>query len=230
MIDIICVIVIALFTSLGWKKGIIRTAVSLLGTVIVYIIAWSLKDALANFLISKFNFFNYAGIFNGITSINILIYKAVSFIIIFVLLYCLLNVLINAAKLVEKLLKVTVIFELPSKILGALLGFIEGVATVFLVAFCLYHFPLSSKMIHNSKVAIIILERTPVLGNMAVSTTLSLEDIDNILIAAENSENKEEANFKVLHTLIYYKIITPEDAQYLIDSKKLKFTNTTIVK
>lgn len=230
MIDIICVIVIGLFAYLGWRRGFIRTAVSLLGTVIVYIIAWSLKDVLADFLIEHFSFFNYAGLFNGITSINILVYKVVAFLIIFVVLYCILNILMNAAKLVEKLIKITVIFALPSKILGALLGFIEGVTTVFLVAFCLYHFPLSTKMINDSKVAIIILERTPILGDMAVSTTLALEDIDKILIAAQNNENKEEANFRVLHQLIYYKIISPDAAQKLIDDKKLQFTNTTIVK
>ena len=230
MIDIICVIVIGLFAYLGWRRGFIRTAASLLGTVIVYIIAWSLKDVLADFLIEHFSFFNYAGLFNGITSINILIYKVVAFLIIFVVLYCILNILINAAKLVEKLIKITVIFALPSKILGALLGFIEGVTTVFLVAFCLYHFPLSTKMINDSKVAIIILERTPILGDMAVSTTLALEDIDKILIATKDDENKETANFRVLHQLIYYKIISPDAAQKLIDDKKLQFTNTTIVK
>ena len=230
MIDILCILAIGIFTYLGWKRGIIRSAVSLFGLCIVTIIAWSCKEILANFFIDNFPFFNFSGIYNGISSINILIYNVLAFIILFVILYCILNILINLSKLIEKLLKITIILAIPSKILGALLGFIEGVFTVFLVLFCLYHFPLTTELIHTSKVAIIIMERTPVVGDLALSTTLSLEEIVNDLIPYKNSENKEEANFKVLHKLIYYKIITPDAAQALIDSNKLHFNNTTIVK
>ena len=226
MIDIICILIIGIYTYLGWKRGIIRSAVSLIGTFIVCVLSWTLKDVLASFLIEKMPFFNFAGIFNGISAINILIYQVISFVIIFVVLYCLLNIVINLSKIVDKLIKLTLVFALPSKILGAILGLIEGIVTAFLLIFVLFHVPFTTSMVNDSKLGLIILERTPIIGNLSVPTTLSLEEIERIIANDQGSNDIETKNLKVLHTLISYKLITAEDAQKLIDSDKMHFNNT----
>ncbi len=228
MIDIVCLLIIGIYTFLGWKRGIIRSAVSLIGTFIVCILSWTLKDILAGFLIEKLPFFNFAGIFNGISAINILIYNVIAFVIIFVILYCLLNIIISLSKIVEKLLKLTIVFALPSKILGAMLGLIEGIVTAFLLVFVLFHVPFATSMVNDSKLGIIILERTPIIGKLSVPTTLSLEEIERIITSDVDSNDLENKNLKVLHTLISYKLITAEDAQKLIDSDKMHFDNTIV--
>lgn len=227
--DIVCIIIILMYVVLGFKRGVIRTGVQLVGTLAVLVIAFVFKDLLANFLMDILPFFNFAGIFNGITAMNILIYELVSFIVIFVIMYCILNILLSISGLIEKLLKLTIVLAIPSKILGAILGLIEGIVMAFLISFIMLHLAPTEKYIMNSEVAIVVLERTPIIGAVAAKTTLALEDINKTLDELKDNENREEANFRVLHSLIYYQVISKEDAQKLIDSDKLHFTNNVML-
>ena len=52
-----------------------------------------------------------------------------------------------------------------------------------------------------------------------------MEDINNIVNDLKEDDNRSDANFKVLHQLIYWKVITVDEAQTLIDNKKIVFDN-----
>lgn len=229
LVDIICIVIILLFALWGFKRGVIKSLVQLVGTCAVLVLAWVFKDSLANLLMSFMPFFDFGGIFSGVTSMNIVIYELISFVVIYILLYCILSIIINISGLIEKILKLTVILAIPSKILGAILGLIEGVIMAFLVTFIMFHLPQTESIVAESKFAIILLERTPIIGPMAVDTTLALEDINEILEAMKNESDRESVNFQVLHTLVYYNVISKEDAQKLIDDDKIHFTNTVII-
>lgn len=229
LVDIICIVIILLFALWGFKRGVIKSLVQLVGTCAVLVLAWVFKDSLANLLMSFMPFFDFGRIFSGVTSMNIVIYELISFVVIYILLYCILSIIINISGLIEKILKLTVILAIPSKILGAILGLIEGVIMAFLVTFIMFHLPQTESMVAESKFAIILLERTPIIGPMAVDTTLALEDINEILEAMKNESDRESVNFQVLHTLVYYNVISKEDAQKLIDDDKIHFTNTVII-
>ena len=223
IISAVIILIVLLYVVLGFKRGVIKTGVSLIGTIAILIISYVLKDVIANFLMEKLPFFNFGGIFDGITSINVLMYNMISFIVVFVILYCILNILITLSGLVEKILKITVILAIPSKILGALLGLIEGVLVAFLITFVLLHLAPTEKYVMDSPLAIVLLERTPFIGRMTTSTTLALEDINKIVNSLKEDDNRSEANYEVLHKLIYWKVITVEEAQKLIDNKKIEF-------
>lgn len=225
IISAVIILIVLLYVVLGFKRGVIKTGVSLIGTIAILIISYVLKDVIANFLMEKLPFFNFGGIFDGITSINVLMYNMISFIVVFVILYCILNILITLSGLVEKILKITVILAIPSKILGALLGLIEGVLVAFLITFVLLHLAPTEKYVMDSPLAIVLLERTPFIGRMTTSTTLALEDINKIVNSLKEDDNRSEANYEVLHKLIYWKVITVEEAQKLIDNKKIEFEN-----
>ena len=60
---------------------------------------------------------------------------------------------------------------------------------------------------------------------MTTSTTLALEDINKIVNSLKEDDNRSEANYKVLHQMIYWKVITVEQAQKLINDKKIEFEN-----
>lgn len=229
LISVIIILIVLLYVVLGFKRGVIRSGVQLIGTIAVLVIAFSLKGVLANFLMKILPFFDFGGVFVGITSINILIYELISFVVIFVLLYCILNILLTLSGLIEKILKMTIILAIPSKILGALLGLVEGIIMAFLISFVLVHIPVTEKMVMESKIAIVVLERTPIIGTIAARTTLAIEDINNLLNDLDKNANREEANFKVLHTLIYYKVISEKDAQALLDSGKIKLGTNTVL-
>ncbi len=225
IVSAVIILIVLFYVAMGFKRGVIKTGVSLLGTVAILIISCVLKDVVANFLMDKLPFFNFGGIFDGITSINILMYEMISFIVVFVILYCILNILISISGLIEKILKMTVILAIPSKILGALLGLVEGVIVAFLVTFVFLHLAPTEEYVMNSRLAIVLLERTPFIGRMTTSTTLALEDINNIVNSLQEGDDRSAANYEVLHKLIYWKVITVEQAQELIDDKKIEFEN-----
>lgn len=225
IITVAIILIVLLYMVLGFKRGVIKTGVSLVGTIAILVVSYVLKDVIANFLMDKLPFFNFGGVFEGITSINILMYNMLSFIVVFVILYCVLNILLTLSGLIEKILKLTVILAIPSKILGALLGLIEGILVAFLFSFVFLHLAPTEKYVMDSKLAIILLERSPFIGRMTTSTTLALEDINNIVNSLKEDDDRSEANFKVLHQLIYWKVISVDEAQKLIDDKKLEFNN-----
>lgn len=225
IITVAIILIVLLYMVLGFKRGVIKTGVSLVGTIAILVVSYVLKDVIANFLMDKLPFFNFGGVFEGITSINILMYNMLSFIVVFVILYCVLNILLTLSGLIEKILKLTVILAIPSKILGTLLGLIEGILVAFLFSFVFLHLAPTEKYVMDSKLAIILLERSPFIGRMATSTTLALEDINNIVNSLKEDDDRSEANFKVLHQLIYWKVISVDEAQKLIDDKKLEFNN-----
>ena len=227
--DVVVILIILLFTFWGFKRGVIKTLVQLVGTCAVLVLAWVFKDSLANLLMRYLPFFDFGGIFTGITSMNIVIYELISFVVIYILLYCILSIIINISGLIEKILKLTVILAIPSKIHGAILRLIECIILAFLVVFIMFHLPQTEAMIVDSKLAIIVLERTPIIGPMAVDTTLALEDINEILENMKEEADRESVNFQVLHKLVYYSVISKEDAQKLIDDGKIYFTNTVII-
>lgn len=229
VIDIICIVIIVLFGIIGLRKGVIKSLVQLIGTCAVIVLAFVFKDVLANFLMKYLPFYNFGGVFEGITSINVLIYELISFIVIYIILYCILSIVINLAGIVEKLIDITVILAIPSKILGGIVGLIEGVIMAFLVAFILFHIPTTEPMVADSKFSIVLLERTPIIGSLASSSTKALEEIDEIVSEMQDNENREEVNFQVLHVLVTYNIISKEDAQRLIDDNKIQFSGTVVI-
>lgn len=225
IMSVVIILIVLLYVALGFKRGVIKTGVSLIGTIAILVVSFVLKDIVANFLMEHLPFFNFGGIFEGITSINILMYEMISFIVVFVVLYCVLNILLTLSGLIETLLKFTIVLAIPSKILGALLGLVEGVIVAFLVAFVFLHLAPTEKYVMDSKLAIVLLERTPFIGKMTTSTTLALEDINKIVNSLKEDDNRSEANCKVLHQMIYWKVITVEQAQKLINDKKIEFDN-----
>ena len=228
VIDIIIIIFVLIFGLLGLKRGAIKSLVQLVGIIAITILAFVLKDYLANFLMDFMPFFNFSGPYAGITSMNILLYEMLSFVVIFILLYCILNILITLSGLIEKLLKVTIILAIPSKIMGAILGIIEGIVLVFIVSFIALHIPQTETEIRSSKIAIVILERTPFVGDTMKNTTVALENIHKILEKAKNATNKNAANIEVLQELIRYNVVSKETVNKLIKDKKIDLGTTTI--
>ena len=74
----------------------------------------------------------------------------------------------------------------------------------------------------DSKVALVVLERTPFIGSVALKTTLALEQINDIVKDLNDDTSRDEINFNVIHTLVYYKIISQEDVEELMNSGKLR--------
>ncbi len=225
-VDVLIVLFLALGTYAGWKKGLIKSLVNVIGLVAIIIISYALKTSLANFLIDKFPFFTFPGM-AGLTSINILMYNIISFMVIFILLYCILNIILAITGFIDTLLKFTVIWIIPSKIGGAIIGFIESWIFIYLALFVLASFGISSGFIVDSKVSSFVLDHTPIVGTMLGDARKTIKDIAEDFTTYTNDESKttEDLNLRILQIEILNGLISKEKAQELIDIGKVDLDN-----
>lgn len=232
IVDIILVLLIALGTFAGFKKGLIKSVVSLVGLVAVVIISYTLRVPLSNFLIDKMPFLSYGGNLIGLTSINVLIYNVLAFIVIFVVLYCILGIVIKITGFIDTLLKLTVIWVIPSKIGGAIVGFLETWVYLFLILFVLIQFGPTNKLVADSKVKDVILNHTPIVGTYLTGAKNAALDIYKSVDEYNNSGTKtmQELDLLILQIEINNGLITKEKANELIETGKLSFDNVQIAK
>ena len=228
IVDICAIIIIILGGIIGFKRGAVKSLVQLVGLIAIVIVAYQFKGMLANVFIKHLPFFNFGGVLNGLYAINILIYEGISFLIIFILLYCILNILINLSGVIDLLLKVTVIFEIPSKILGLTLGLIESIVFVFIASFVLLQFGQTQQYIMESKVAVRIVNRTPIVTDVFAKAIVASESVYKTVVNYKDSEDKVSANLEIVRTLVRYGIVDSKDVQVAIDNGKLHMTNVVI--
>ena len=87
-IDIVIILLLIMFGVVGWKQGIIKEAVQLIGMIIILVIAFMFKGELGNIFCKWLPFFNFNGSpLEGMTTLNILLYQVLGFVIIFTVLY-----------------------------------------------------------------------------------------------------------------------------------------------
>ena len=213
IIDAVIILMLLSGAVIGFKKGFIKSVVSLVGTIIVLVLAFYLKNPLSVFLYTFLPFFSFS-----ISAINILIYEAIAFLIIFSILSIILRVVIRISGLIELLLKFTVILAIPSKILGAIFGFFEYYVFTYAVLFILAMFNINSEIITNSKLADMILTKTPLISNIADDSYNVVKEFINI---NDKSLSKEEKNEEAVKSLLKYNIISEKNLEKL--NKKNKF-------
>lgn len=225
VVDIIIVALLALGGYLGWKAGILKTLVRFVGLVAITILAFTFKSYLAKFLLGIIPFSDFGGIFEGIYSINIFLCNGIAFLVIFILLYCLLNIIISVTGFIDTLLKFTVIWILPSKILGSVVGVLEGWVFVLVALVGLSQFTFTTNMVYESNIAPVMMKYTPVVGKLARGTAESMNDVYKILKEAPKDTDRSNLDLRVLQEAISAGIITTGEATELIDTGKLPFEN-----
>lgn len=230
VLDIVLVLFVILGTYMGVRKGLIKSLVSFVGLVAIVIISYTMRMPLANFLIDHLPFFNFGGVLEGLTALNILIYNILAFVVIFIILYCVLNIVIAVTGFIDTLLKFTIIWVIPSKIGGAIVGFLETWIFLFLALFVFSQFSFSHNLVNDSKVAGIIINNTPVIGKFlggAVDASKGIyAEIEKY--AKLEDKNTDTLNLKILEIQVNYGLITAEKANDLMAINKLSLENVVI--
>lgn len=232
VVDIILIAFILLGTYAGVRKGLIKSLVSLIGLVAIVIISYTLRAPLANFLIDVLPLFNLGGTLEGLTSVTILIYNLLSFVVIFILLYCILNIILAVTGFIDTLLKFTVIWIIPSKIGGAIIGFLESWVFAYLVLFVLAQFSFTFGFIKDSSVGNFILDHTPIVGTYLGKASEAAERIYTEIEAASKDENVDvkSLNLKILQIEIDSGLITADKATELMATNKINLGNVIITR
>ena len=219
-IDAIIIIFLLLGALYGFKRGVIKSSVSFFGTLLVIILSFTLKNPLSEFMYMHLPFFNFLFELAGISVFNILIYEGIAFLIIFGILEVLLKLVIFASGILEKILRITIVFGAFSKILGLIFGFIEYYLITFVVLFIFANLSFSASYIEDSNIANKILLGTPVLGDVIADEASAIKEI--LDLQKIYNDNKEECNKEAFAILIKYNILNIDSASELVSSGKLK--------
>ena len=229
IVDAIVILFLLLGAVLGFKKGAIRSLVGLVGTIAVVVIAYYLKNPVAELLYNYVPFFDFSGDWQGLITLNILLYESITYIIVFVILYAILSIILKLTGIIEKFLTMTIILGIPSKIIGAVLGFLEAVVFSFIILFVLLQFNATHTWIKESTVAMSILDKTPVIGAMVNETYEAIVEISDLQEEYKDSTDKDAYNGEILTIMLRYHVISPEAVQSLIDGDKLNFTGAEAI-
>lgn len=221
--DISIILVLLMFGIIGFKKGVIKEIVSLLGMIIVLVIAFTLKGYVGNILCKYLPFYNFAGNIKGMVSLNILFYQVIGFFIVYSVLFSIYMIILKISGILQKLVDMTIILLLPSKILGFVVSAIEGYIIIFVILLVLY-IPLNSnEYFTNSKYVNKIMYETPILSNNTKTINNTVEEIYNL---GEDVNNKEidinTANLKTIDLMLKNKIVNKKTIEQLIVLDKLK--------
>lgn len=220
-IDIIILIFILAYGLLGFKRGFFKQSIIFIGTILVILISYKFKNVIGDFLALNLPFFKFENILNGAVSLNIIFYQAIGFLLVSVVLTVIFKIIVAITGIFEKILRFTIVLGFPSKILGLLVGLIEGYILTFAVLFVLYQPIFNLKILNESKYASVILNKSPFLSKMAKNTLDTVEEIYNLT----DINDANTLNLKVVDIILDKEVATVELVDKLVDKGKLNISN-----
>lgn len=225
IVDIIIIIFILLTGIVGSKRGFFKEVVLCLGTIFIFYLAYTLKDPLANFFLLKFPMFDFPNLFKGVIVLNILVYQLLAFMLVLALLLIVFQIILSITGIFEKLLKITIILGIPSKILGFIAGLIEGYVIAFVILFFLTQPAFSFKHFMESKYANSILTSSPVLTDITRSTVDVIHDTYDL----KDEKDTKVLNNKILDMMLDKKVVSYDTANKLYEEGKIDFEGITVI-
>lgn len=220
VIDVIIILFILCGGVVGMKRGVFKELVMTVGYLALIIIAWYLKNPIAELLSLHLPFFNFGGNFEGLVALNIIIYQLIAFILVFAVLGIIFNIILEVTKLFEKILDFTIILGFISKVLGLIVGLIEGYILVFLLCVLMSYPIFNQSIVAESKLKDKILDSTPILSNIANAMTSTVDEVVE-LAKTDVKNEKDEFNKQAIEIMLKHKLIKPKYVEKLIDAEKI---------
>ncbi len=217
LFDIGIIFILLICMIAGWKHGVIREAVSLVGIILVFIISYYAKGILGNIMCQYLPFIPLEGSLKEMTSLNIFFYQAIAFLIVFSILLGVYEILMKVSKWIQKIVNITIILWLPSKIAGAFIGLIKGWLLLFIILLVL-NIPLKNLSYYEDSVLTKkILYETPVLRRITSPFMSGLEDVYGLV----KEPKQKDKNQKAIDIMIKYNIVDENTIQTLKEKKKI---------
>lgn len=223
IVDLIIIIFILLGFVGGYEKGLIKQAVSTVGSILCVVLAFLLKNNLSIVLYKKLPFFT-VGILKNYSSLNILVYELISFLILLIIFSIILAIIIKISGVVEKLVEGTIILKAPSKILGGVLGMIDCYIAVFIILI-IFSLPILQfgfvEEVNKSTLRNFILKNTLVLSNLSEPLVKTIDEVYELTDIKKLGT--EEFNCRSIKIFKKNNIINDENIEYLIENKKIEY-------
>lgn len=220
--DVGIIMLCIMFFIVGVKSGFIKELSSLIGTIIVFVIAYSLKGTVGNIMCLSLPFFRFTGSLEGISAINILLYQVLAFILLFALLLVIYTIIMGISNVLQKLVDMTIILIPISKILGGVVSLIKGYIILFVV-FLFLMIPLGSQPVfRESKLVNNLLYKTPFLSNEVEDVINAEEDVASLISKVSKKKiNSHDANISAIKIMLKYKICDKGIIKDLVYKNKL---------
>ena len=223
IVDVVIIMGLLLGGVSGLKNGFFKQSVVLVGTILCFILAWFFKNPIANFLSFTLPFFNFVGPFEGLTSLNIVMYQLVAFMLLLLLFSAILAVIIRVTGVFEKILKMTIILGIPSKILGFIVGVFEAYVILFAILFFVNQPAVNLDIVDESTLAPKIVNSSPGLSNIVGNMNDAVNDIYDITKNYHVNQNVDSFNRKVIDSLLEHKVIDEDYLNKLVSKGKIKY-------
>lgn len=221
VVDILIIVILILFILKGFSNGIFKEGISFVGGIVVLVLAYFLKNPVSQFLYQTMPFFKFSSIMSGISVLNVIIYELIAFMLVATVLLLIYEIILKMTNIFEKILRWTFVFALPSKLGGAVIGFVEGVVVIFICLFVCLQFSGTRNYVRESKYADMVLTKTPFLGDAINPIYNSLQEIYKIAERYRDEPNKDSANLESMEVLLKYRVLDIKSAEYLVEKRKL---------
>lgn len=230
IVDIVILLFLVLGAVVGFKRGVFTELVSALSFIVSVVLAFLLKNPVSIFLYEHLPFFSFGGIFKGVTVINILLYEVIAFLIMLALFTGLFAIIKFVTKIFERILKLTIILSIPSKLLGIIVGIIHHYIIVFIVLYIL-SFPIFGfNILNESKLKKGILNNTPILSSITKETVKIYDEFETLKDKYKENISVNDFNNEALDLMLKYNVISVESTDKLIELGKIKVDNNIINK
>lgn len=229
IVDAFIIGIILIFGVGGLKNGFFKQTVITIGTILLFVVSYYLKDFIADFLSYNLPFFDFGGDMMGLVSLNIIMYQLIGFILVFVVLSVIFGIIVKITGIFEKILKFTIILGIPSKILGFLLGLVEGYVVVFIALFFLHQPIVDVKVLGDSKFMEPILSSSFVLSDVVSDTNDVIDEVYVLVDDYLKDKDVHKFNVKSIDTMLKYKVIDVDYMDKLIEKDKINIPGITMV-
>lgn len=221
LVDIIIIFSFIFGGFIGLVRGFFKQTVIFIGTILTIVLSFILKNPLSMVLYENLPFFKFA----GVTSLNILMYEALAFMICIAVFSMVLSFLIKISNIIEKLLDLTIVFALPSKILGLVVGLVQTLFILYVALFIVSMPVFNVPFLSESKYAPVILDKTPIISDVTNDAIDTFNEIAEFTKKEININDVDNTNSKIVEIMLKNDIVTIDSIKLLSEKEKINLIN-----
>lgn len=223
IVSFIIVLILIADIVAGYKTGFLESGVKFLKTIIAMLFAYFVKAPLSEYMYVNLPFFQFDGIFKGVSAISVLLYELIAFFVVFILIIAILNIISNVLGLERRILRLVSFIGVPNKIMGAIIGGLKSLVMLYFLLSALFVGSSIYGFNVRDSIGDYIVE-LPILNNTFGNVLDSFEEIGVLAKEYENTQDKESLNNKSIDILLDYGIITKDNLNVLIESGKVQYS------
>ena len=225
--DIIFIVILLVFGFEGFRRGLLRETVDVVGSIIVLYLSFIFMNPLGNLFLKWFPVFSLKIIGVEVPALTILLYQVIAFIIISVILYGILKIILNVTGLFAKVISLNGVLAFPTKILGGILGLVTGYIVLFIILI-VFSFPLSSKFssYRESKIKDYIIDNKIFMTSSVKKVSKSVDEVYELTSKIDKDDSRkkhsDKYNADIMNIMLKNKIVSIDTVDELIKKDKIE--------